>query len=456
MQFAGQRTSLDLEPIGEPINELVKLTPDVLPDPDAVLITGITPQQTLADGRTEVEFLQLFHEQIAAPGTVFMGFNTIRFDDEFMRFLHYRNFFDAYEWQWKEGRGKWDLLDVVRLTRALRPDGIQWPFTSEGKPTNRLELLTAVNGLDHEQAHDALNDVYATISVAKLIRSKQPKLFEYLLGMRDKRAIEQLVGGIQSFVYASGRYPSEFQHTTAVIPVLPHPTQKGSVYVYDLRHDPTQFAELTASQLADAMKWTTDKDAVRLPVKQLQFNRCPAIAPLAVLDAASQERIGLTFETIQSNYKKLQAMKDFPNKLAEALHMQEKAKQASLVVDPHNVDAMLYDGFFNDDDRNKMRVVRAADEQGLADLHLDFGDSRLERLLLLYKARQFPKSLTSAEQQLWNEYRQEKLTAGETESRLYKYMHRLQQLATERTSSRDTYLLQELQLYAENLLDADT
>src|SRR3989344_5067621 len=146
MQFAGQRTEMQLKPIGEPFNYLIKMTEDILPDPDAVLLTGITPQSTIADGITEVAFLKIFAHEISIPGTVFVGFNSIRFDDEFIRFLHYRNFYDAYEWHWADGRGRWDMLDVVRMTRALRPDGIKWPFDSSGVPANRLELLTAING----------------------------------------------------------------------------------------------------------------------------------------------------------------------------------------------------------------------------------------------------------------------------------------------------------------------
>src|SRR4051812_47445094 len=87
MQFAGQRTDMELKPIGEPVNVFIKLTPDVLPSPDAVLVTGITPQQTITVGLTEAEFLKLFFERVVTPDTVFAGFNNVRFDDEFMRFL---------------------------------------------------------------------------------------------------------------------------------------------------------------------------------------------------------------------------------------------------------------------------------------------------------------------------------------------------------------------------------
>jgi exodeoxyribonuclease-1 len=166
MQFAGQRTDLNLEPIGEPVNILIRLSEDILPAPEAILLTGITPQQTLADGVTELEFLKIFYDSVAIPDTIFVGFNSVRFDDEFMRYLNYRNFYDPYEWQWKEGRSRWDLLDVIRMTRALRPEGLQWPVV-DGKPGNRLEMLTKANGIEHSNAHDALADVTASIALAR-------------------------------------------------------------------------------------------------------------------------------------------------------------------------------------------------------------------------------------------------------------------------------------------------
>src|SRR5206468_3619753 len=111
--------------------------------------------------------------------TIVVGFNNIRFDNDFIRFLFWRNFYDAYEWAWKDGRSTWDLLDLVRMTRALRPEGLQWPFAPDGKPSNKLEYLAAVNKLDHVDAHDALSDVLASVALAGLIKSKQPRLFEY-------------------------------------------------------------------------------------------------------------------------------------------------------------------------------------------------------------------------------------------------------------------------------------
>src|SRR5574344_884511 len=240
MQFAGQRTGMDLKPIGEPVNVLVKLNDDTLPSPDAIMVTGITPQQTVQDGHTEAEFAKILAEQIFTPDTIAVGFNNIRFDDEFVRHLFWRNFYDPYEWTWKDGRSRWDLLDVVRMTRALRPEGINWPVV-DGKPVNKLELIASANDMVHTKAHDALSDVEALIQVTGLIKAKQPQLYEYLLSMRDKAKVQKLVNldDKKPFVYSSGRYSAEFDRTTVAFPLTSG--RNKNVVVYDLRHDPTEF-----------------------------------------------------------------------------------------------------------------------------------------------------------------------------------------------------------------------
>lgn len=456
MQFAGIRTNMDLKPIGEPVNELIRLGDDMLPDPDAVLITGITPQQTLADGFTEAEFLAKFEREVATPDTIFVGFNTVRFDDEFMRAMHYRNFYDPYEWQWQDGKSRWDLLDIVRMTRALRPDGIKWPFDIHGKATNRLELLTGLNKLNHEAAHDALSDVQATIEVARLIQNKQPKLFDYLLAMRDKKKIIEFIRDNPMFVYTSGKYSSEYEKTTVVTPICNHPKRSGAMLVYNLRYDPAQYKNATPEQLAEAWKWkkeTGEED--RLPVKLLQFNRCPAIAPLSVLDDKSRERLQLDIATLQRHHATLNAMTDIEARLSKALEIMDGKRQlqTSLVATEQDVDTKMYGGFFGPQDKQAMRVVRAAGPEELSGLNLDFSDQRLVALLPLYKARNFPKTLSEDERATWERYRNNKLLHGGEHSKMAQFLKRLQDIAaTSSPTDHQQYLLEELKLYAESIM----
>ncbi|MFZ1248772.1 MAG: exodeoxyribonuclease I [Candidatus Saccharimonadales bacterium] len=451
MQFAGQRTDLALNPIDEPVNVLIKLSEDILPSPDAILITGITPQQTRADGVSEAEFLQFFSTQVATPGTIFVGFNSIRFDDEFMRYVHYRNFYDPYAWQWKDGRSRWDLLDVVRMTRALRPEGIQWP-TVDGKPGNRLELLTKANNIEHVGAHDALVDVRASIELAKLIQKKQPKLFTWLLTHRDKASVKKIVGSGEPFVYSSGKYDNDAEKTTVAMHLVEHPKKAGAL-VYDLRYDPTPFLALSPVELAERWQWVKDQKAPpRLPVKTMQFNRCPAIAPIGVLDGPSQERIKIDLTKTAKHRETLQKHPEFTQHILQALELLDQAQATRQSQADQTVDARLYDGFFNDHDNTTMSVVRAAAPEELAELAHDFHDTRLTQLLPLYKARNFPQALTDEERAAWEAHRYAMIMEGGTTSRLARYMHRLQELAGSVKEADKRYLLEELQLYAESIM----
>ena len=411
MQFAGIRTDENFAKIGEPINLLVKLADDILPSPEAILVTKITPQKTQIDGLAEAEFAKYFTDEIALPNTIFVGYNNVRFDDEFMRNFLWRNFRDPYEWSWKENRSRWDLLDVVRLTRALRPDGINWPFFEKDGvkiPTNNLVDLARENNFENTNAHDALADVEALINVAKLLKEKQPQMFDYLLKMCNKKEVSKLVNpeNPQPFIYASGRYSSEFEKTTAVLSLVSS-SKPGAVLVWDLRVDPDNFNDLTEKEILEKItanyKTRTEKDFIPLPVKELSTNKCPAIAPLGTLDESAQKRLNLSLEIIEKNYNKLKKNRGLIDKIVAAFNARpEFAKKT-------DVENQLYDSFAPEADRAKIRVVAAADANDLADFHPNFIDERLTKLLLRYKARNFAKCLSAEEKKNYENYRAEKL-----------------------------------------------
>ena len=450
MQFAGIRTDMDLNQIGESVNILVKLNDDTLPSPEAVMVTGISPQQTLEEGYTEAEFAKMLINDIFTPDTVAVGFNNIRFDDEFIRHLFWRNFFDAYEWSWKEGRSRWDLLDVVRMTRALRPEGITWPVDEKGVATNRLELISKVNDLDHFKAHDALSDVEALIAVTKLVREKQPQLYDYLLKMRDKNEIKKLVNldYKQPFVYVSGRYDVEFNKATVSFPLTAG--KNGNVIVYDLRYDPTPFIEMNSKDLAEKLYATWEErqadDFVKLPVKEMQYNRAPAVAPLSVLEQGDGwKKIKLDIDTVNKHKKILLSAPGFAENIRSLYENREEFKRS---IDP---EAQLYDGFVSDGDKLRIEIVRNSKENELADFHPSFVDERLDPLLLHYKARNFSKSLSEEEAIEWEKWRSDRITNS-----LPSFMSSLQKISSTTTDENKQFLLKELQLWAESIVPVDS
>ena len=432
MQFAGQRTDLELNPIGEPVNILVKLASDTLPGPSAIMVTGITPQST-QEGMSEAEFCRFLDTEIFTPGTIVAGYNSVRFDDEFMRYLWWRNFYDPYEWQWRDRRSRWDLLDVVRMVRALRPDGIKWPVLPGGKAVNRLELITKMNGIEHTHAHDALSDVEALISVTKLLKERQPKMFEYLLGVRDKKKVAELANLDlkRPFVYTSGAYDAEWNKTTVAFP-LTVGRNNNSILVFDLRYNLDDLlekrrireeeqnrkekeaaeAEPSLIQVGLLGEYTqedeeqeekeakSEKKAGFFPIiKELSLNKCPAVAPLGVLETEDGwTKIGLSKEMVQKNLDSLLAHPEFAEQMRTELEKQEWPEAV-------DAEAALYDGFLGEGDKIKCNAVRSADANKLADFEPEFQDERLPELLLHYKARNFAKSLTQKEEEAWEEYR---------------------------------------------------
>jgi exodeoxyribonuclease-1 len=448
MQFAGIRTDMDLNVIGEPYNVLVKLGEDTLPSPEALMVTGITPQQTHMDGVSETEFARLLTTEICTEGTVMTGFNNIRFDDEFIRYHLWRNFHDPYEWCWKDGRSRWDLLDVVRMTRALRPEGIVWPVV-DGKATNRLELLTKENGIDHFKAHDALSDVEALIAVTRLVKEKQPQLYEYLFKLRDKNEVKKVVDleNRRPFVYSSGRYDAEHHKTTVAFPLVGG--KNGNVIVYDLRHDPADFLGLSHDELVKKMyaSWEERQaeDFKKLPLKELQYNRAPAVAPLGVLEQENGwENIHLNKEVVERHLKTLRANPQFTDTVRLLFEARPAFKKAA---DP---EAQLYDGFVKDRDRLRIETVRNATERELAGFRPEFVDSRLSPLFLRYKARNFPKSLDEDEAREWEMWRN-----GRIAGQLPRFMTSLQRLGATVTDKDRQFVLQELQLWAETVMPSD-
>ena len=442
MQFAGQRTDMDLNPIGEPVDLLIRISEDILPDPQAILITGTTPQKTIEEGIPEPEFCKMLVNEVFTPGTIAVGFNSIRFDDEFVRHILWRNFHDPYQWAWADQRSRWDILDLVRMTRALRPDGIKWPVDDDGSPTNRLELLSKVNNLTHLHAHDALSDVEATIQVAKLIKQKQPKLFDFLLKIRDKNEVAKIVNldDPEPFVYSSGRFGKKVDFTSVAFPIAPGKTP-GTTLVYDLRIDPADFAKLSRDEIKANLfaSWEDrKKDGFQaVPVKELAYNKCPAVAPISVIDDKAWKKLNLSKDIIDSHFKKLTS--DFTDKIAAAYAEREPYPTSS------DVEGRLYDGFINDRDKIRVEAVRNATEKDLVDFHPEFADERLDVLLLRYKARNFPKTLSSDEQSVWQEYRQKKFT-----TQIAKYSQELSELMSRhQADDAKIFLLQELQLWAE-------
>jgi len=409
-QFAGVRTDADLNEIDAPVMHYCQPAPDYLPEPEACLLTGILPQTCLAQGLPEHAFAAAIEAQLARPGTVGVGYNSIRFDDEVTRHLFWRNLIDPYEREYKNDCGRWDILDLLRVTWALRPDGIHWPLHEDGRPSFKLEDLTRANGLVHAAAHDALSDVRATIAVARLVKTRQPRLWDFCLRLRKKDAVLQEIGVGRPFLHVSGMYGVERGCLALVWPLAPHPTNKNEIVVWDLREDPSELLTLNVQELRTRMFSKADElpeGVTRLPIKTIHINKSPiVIGNLKTLTAEAAAKWGLA---IEPGLRHAEIAAQLAPKLAG---MWPAVFERPARDGPTDVDEDLYGGFIGNDDRRSLQRLSRMSASQLAAARPAFSDTRLDELVFRYRARNFPETLDDAQRMQWIEHCAHRLHDG--------------------------------------------
>jgi len=409
-QFAAIRTDDDLKEIEDPISLFCRPATDLLPSPMAALITGISPQRAEREGLGEAEFMARVYEQMRVPGTCSVGYNSLRFDDEFIRFGLYRNFFDPYEREWRDGNSRWDLIDVLRLAHALRPEGLAWPRREDGATSFRLEDLAAGNGVREGEAHEALSDVRALLGLARRLREAQPKFWEYALRLRNKRHVQSLldIAGHGPVFHVSGRLPAARRHAGLMAPLGRDPIIENRVVLYDLAIDPAHFDGLAADELQDRLFTRRDElpeGVIRLPIKRIEANRCPVVLPLAHLRDSELDALGLDRRLAERHAEALRERPDFV------------AACTALLTAPHgdeaeDPDGALYAGFVPDADRRRFAQVRSTPAAALPALASQFADARCRELLFRYQARNWPESLDHRQAEAWDDYRRRRFAPG--------------------------------------------
>jgi exodeoxyribonuclease-1 len=457
-QFAGLRTTLDLDPVGEPLVLFAKPPRDYLPQPAACLVTGITPQRADEGGVVEAAFIAAIEAELLVPGTCAAGYNSLRFDDTVTRFTLYRNLREPYAREFGDGRSRWDLIDAMRTAYALRPEGIEWPRRDDGLPSFRLEDLTRANGLEHGAAHDALGDVRATIAVAGLLKARQPRLFDWLFRQRSKQAAQALirVGDLEPLLHVSGRFGAARANLGLIVPLAWHPANANEVICADLSVDTALLIDLPAEELARLL-YTRGEDLVegemRPGLKSVHINRCPVLLPAKMADERVASRASLNLPACRENLARL---RDHEQRHPRALHDKLRAMaRPEERREADDVDRALYSGgFYPDADRRLLERLHTLAPAQLATEAMAFEDPRLSELLFRYRARNFPETLDAREKERWESFRFERLTSEDAPGLdLAAYQEEIEtRLEAGELSDRDRRVLEALQAWGDSLL----
>jgi exodeoxyribonuclease-1 len=411
-QFAGIRTDENLNIIDEHML-YCKPTHDCLPSPYAVAVTGITPQYCEKNGLIEHEFLKKIHAQFSQANTCIVGYNSIRFDDEFSRYGFFRNFIEPYAWHWQNNNTRWDILDVVRLAYALKKDSsLNWVFDKNDKPSFKLDRLSIANGIEHSDAHDALADVRATIALAKIIKDKQPQLFDYAFSLKDKKVVAKKIELFAPMLHTSGMYSANLSCTRLATALAYHPEYADRAIVFNLDQDPSILLDLNTEELKKLL--FTKKDDLpegveRLQLKELIFNKSPMFVPnVHKLEAKIIEQLQIDMNQCFKNLDFIQNNQSKIQETVRAIYLSDGEKQLS-----KDADQALYDKFVDNADRKICNQIQTLSPDEIGTFQPSFKDKNLSTLFLHFKGRNYPQLLSDSESEDWFEIVQSRVQDGE-------------------------------------------
>ena len=409
-QFAGIRTDENLNIIDEHMF-YCKPTYDSLPSPEACSVTGITPQICEKNGLIEKTFISTINNEFSVPDTCVVGYNSISFDDEFTRYTLFRNFLDPYAWHWQNGNSRWDILDVARFCYALKKDSsLKWHYDENNKPIFKLDKLAPANDIEHSDAHDALADVRATIGIAKIIKTTQPKLFDYALSLRDKREVSKKIELFSPLLHTSGIYSGKLSCTRLTTALAYHPEYSDRALVFNLDQDPSLLTELETEELKTLIfSKKLPKGVDRLQIKELAFNKSPMFVPnVYKLENKITEQLQIDIDKCMDNLSYIRDNQTQIKQKIKSIYTNDSERTPAL-----DVDQSLYDNFIDKADRLICNQIQNLSSDELRDFKPQFKDKKLSKLLLNFKARNFPESLTEIEQEEWFEIVQSRVQNGE-------------------------------------------
>ena len=449
IQFAGQRTDLSLQPLGEPMSAYVKLPPEILPTAKSFEITKIRPTTLAEQGIPEHELFWKLSQELKSANTCIIGYNNLSFDDSFLRFGMYRSLLPPYEHEHKRRNTRLDLLSIVRLTGALRPDGLEWPIC-DGVPTFSLEKLAAANGIAVEDAHDALADVNMTLALARKVKAAQPKLWEYAYTLRKKGIAKELLDpdARQTILHVSPKYGNSRYCLAPVLPIARHPQMYTRIIVVDLESNIDLLLSSNSDELARLLFERSDTDeqvepGERLIVNIVPINQSPMVAELKALLPENIKRLNIDQAKIERNSRRLLEATDLPTKLREIYGAQNKEKQ------PKIAEEALYDSFISDNDRDASANLWNDLNGGKSWNVASFEDPRLRELYARLKTKVAPEELSKSEQQNYHEFVRQQLVRADRN--LFKTQENTKELLKQELGKEQALALQEFLDYLQQL-----
>ena len=253
VQYGSFRTDTNFNIIGQSMVLYAQLADDYIPSPGSSLVTGITPMSLMDEENAlaEADFAKVIRDEMGKPGTITIGYNNRNYDDEMTRFMFWRNLLPAYDTEYGEGRGRFDVFLLVIAVYAVAPQILNWPTKEDGTVCFKLDRLTPANNLPHRHAHDASSDAFATLQLAKLIASKNPRLWEYALSISKSDKIVELLNEKRPLLYVDRYSLHHRRGLRSVMPLFENPSVRNEWICWDLSADPNEMWAITEKDMKE-------------------------------------------------------------------------------------------------------------------------------------------------------------------------------------------------------------
>ncbi|SHH63400.1 exodeoxyribonuclease I [Ferrimonas marina] len=397
-----------------------RLGDDIIPHPGAVLVTGHTPQ-SLAEFPSDYEVAEKTRELLLKyDGACLAGYNSSNFDDEVMRRWMYRNLMPPYDHEWKMGRSRLDLLPVLRMVHALAPGVFKWPTKEVENPDGtigegvsfKLDQLSGLNGIEHENAHDALADVECLIKISQMIRERVPLVWEAALKCRDWAYNNTIIDGGKPFLMTSP-YLNKTNYFGLFMNVAS--SGKKERYVYNLMVDPAQFDGLSEQEIVDLIyskKEDMPEGIERPGLTKVKTNGVPQVFPTRlptgemVLSPETMSHCSLDGQAIRANAKALMERRKTWERVVTLLMAKEFDPK------PDWPDYDLYSGgFLSRDETHRIeQALSRPIEERVAFAELD---TRVGRIVFLQIGRADPDLFNEEQREQWDRFVREKLSGSD-------------------------------------------
>jgi exodeoxyribonuclease-1 len=366
LQFAAIYTDSDLNELDR-FEIRCRLLPHIVPAPIAMRVTGVRADQ-LTDGDlpSHYEMMSIIREKMLewSPST-FLGYNTIDFDEHLLRHAYYRTLHPPYLTS-LSGNTRTDILRAAQASSIYSPGALVIPLLNGQKSTFKLDALAPANGFAHENAHDALADVEATIFIARLISERCPDVWSSFMRFSTKAAVIDFVSNEQVFCLSDFYFGKPY--SWLVTPLENQSDDTSTLYVFDLGVDPDSLVNLSPAKLKSRLSSSPK------PIRNIRSNAAPMIFSA---DDAPNSASGknLTQDELE---RRINVLRENPELRARIIAGFEETKQEQPVSE--YVEDQLYSGFFPAGDQKLLDEFHNKEWAERLELIESFEDPRLKIL----------------------------------------------------------------------------